>query len=87
MDILKRTLAPLTEEAWEEIEDQARMTIKGNLTTRSVADFSGPHGWDFGAVATGRIQLADKPMDGVPWGLREVLPLVEIRIPFTLNLR
>jgi len=87
MDILKRTLAPLTQEAWEEIEDQAKMTIKGNLTTRSVADFSGPHGWEFGAVSTGRIQLADKPTEGVPWGLREVLPLVEIRIPFTLDLR
>lgn len=87
MDILKRTLAPLTEEAWEEIEDQARITIKGNLTSRSVADFSGPHGWSFGAVATGRIQLADNPAEGVPYGLREVLPLVEMRLPFTLNLR
>ncbi|MFO7867602.1 MAG: family 1 encapsulin nanocompartment shell protein [Candidatus Aminicenantes bacterium] len=87
MDILKRNLAPLSEEAWEEIEDQAKMTIKGNLTTRSVVDFSGPHGWDFGAVGTGRIEIADKPAEGVPYGIREVVPLVEIRIPFTLDLR
>lgn len=87
MDILKRNLSPLTENAWEEIDDQARLIIKGNLSTRSAADISGPHGWEFGAVPTGRIQLADKPAEGVPYGIREVLPLVEIRIPFTLDLR
>jgi uncharacterized linocin/CFP29 family protein len=41
MDILKRNLSPLTEEAWVEIEDQARLIIKANLSTRSVADKSG----------------------------------------------
>lgn len=87
MDILKRSLAPLTEEAWEEIDDQAKLTLKGNLSARRVVDFSGPHGWELGAVSTGRIQLADSPKEGVPWGLREVLPLVEVRMTFTLNQR
>jgi uncharacterized linocin/CFP29 family protein len=87
MEILKRALAPLTEEAWKEIENQARITIKGNLTTRSVVEVSGPHGWDFSAVATGRLRLGNKPVEGVPWGLREVMPLVEVRLPFTLDLR
>lgn len=87
MDILKRNLAPLSEEAWKEIEDQAKLTIKANLTTRSVTDISGPHGWKLGAVPTGRVQVADKAADGVPWGVREVLPLVETRLPFTLDLK
>ncbi len=87
MDILKRNLAPLSEKAWEEIEDQAKLTIKANLTTRSVTDISGPHGWELGAVPTGRVKVAEKTVDGVPWGIREVLPLVEIRLPFTLDLQ
>jgi len=87
MDILRKALAPVTDEAWQEIEDQARSTLKGNLSARSVVEFSGPHGWELGAVNLGRVRIpAGQPKTGVQWGLREVLPLMEIRMPFSLEL-
>jgi uncharacterized linocin/CFP29 family protein len=49
-DILRRSLAPITEEAWKEIDLQASRTLKGNLSGRGLVDFSGPHGWTMAAV-------------------------------------
>jgi uncharacterized linocin/CFP29 family protein len=45
----------------------------------------GPHGWDYAAVNTGRLEISDESGSGdVPWGKRLVLPLVETRVPLTL---
>ena len=86
MDILKRSLAPVTDRAWKEIDDQATRSIKGNLSARRLVDFSGPHGWTLGAINTGRLEIAEsKLIKGVSWGLRKALPLVEIRVPFALK--
>jgi hypothetical protein len=82
-DILKRRFAPLTDEAWKEIGKQATEVIEQNLCGRRLVDISGPHGSQYGAVDLGRLQLADKPAElGVQWGMREVLPLIEVRSPF-----
>jgi uncharacterized linocin/CFP29 family protein len=87
VDILRRSLAPVTDAAWTEIDAQASSIIRGNLSGRSVVDFSGPHGWELGAVNLGRVNISEKhTVGGVQWGLREVLPLVETRVPFTLSL-
>ncbi len=86
MDILRRSLAPIAEKAWEEIDEQASLTLKGNLSARSVVDFDGPHGWGLGAVNLGRLDTKDKePVNDVTWGIRQVLPLIEIRVPFKLS--
>jgi len=86
MDILKRSIAPITEEAWNEIDSQARKTLKEQLTARRFVDISGPHGWDFGAVVTGHLKV-NKPCDknDVCWGVHVVQPLVEFRVPFELE--
>ena len=42
-DILKRNLAPIAEEAWEEINKQAALTLKGNLSARRLVD--APWAW------------------------------------------
>jgi uncharacterized linocin/CFP29 family protein len=87
VDILRRSLAPVTDAAWAEIDNQAGQIIRGNLSGRLVTDFSGPHGWEIGAVNLGRVHIPEsKAVGGVKWGIREVLPLVETRISFTLNL-
>jgi uncharacterized linocin/CFP29 family protein len=87
VDILRRSLAPVTKAAWAEIDAQAARIIRGNLSGRLVADFTGPHGWELGAVNLGRIHIPEKKtVGGVDWGIREVLPLVETRISFSLNL-
>lgn len=85
-DILRRQLAPITDAAWELIDHQALQVLKPNLSARAVVDFCGPYGWELGAVNLGRVEVEQgEPLNGVHWGLRENLPLIEIRIPFKLN--
>jgi len=86
-DILRRDFAPITAIAWKEIDLQAGRILKGNLSGRKLVDFSGPHGWEYGAVNLGCLEVDhDKELDGISWGLHKVLPLVEIRVPFSLRI-
>jgi uncharacterized linocin/CFP29 family protein len=85
-DMLRREWAPIADEAWAEIERQSRRVLRGNLSGRRVVDFLGPHGWDYPAVNLGRLDVgAGTGAGGVAWGVRKVLPLVEIRVPFRLR--
>lgn len=85
-DILRRTIAPLSDAAWDTIDQEATNWLKTFLSARALVDFSGPHGWDHGAVNLGRLDIADQQASpGVGWGRRQVLPLVELRVPFTVN--
>lgn len=87
MDILKRSSAPLTEEAWSEIDAQAKSALVGALAGRRVVDVAGPKGWKFSAVSDGTLTLAEEtPVEGMSYGTRDVLPLVEIIVPFTMPL-
>lgn len=84
--ILKREYAPISDAAWSAIDEEAKRTIERTLTCRKVVDFSGPHGWELGAVNMGRLKLSKgKGPNGVKWGSREMVPLIEVREPFTLN--
>ena len=86
VDLLRRSISPVTDEAWKAIDQTAVRVLKGYLTARTVVDFDGPHGWHFGAVNLGRLEASHEPApSGVPWGVRKVLPLVEVRIPFVLK--
>jgi uncharacterized linocin/CFP29 family protein len=86
-DILRRSLAPITTEAWAEIDDEARRVLKPYLSGRSIVDFSGPHGWTKAGVNVGRVEpAAEEPIPGVTWGTRQLQPLLEIRVPFVLNI-
>src|SRR5690606_34195307 len=82
---LKRDIAPLTTQAWKLIDDEAQELLRTYLSARRFVDVSGPHGWEHAAVNTGRLEVAEAPVDKtITWGQREVLPLVEVRVPFTL---
>jgi len=86
-DILRRALAPIAEEAWKEIDNQAARTLKGNLSARRLVDFSGPHGWGLAAVNLGSVRVGgNEPVKGVSWGKRETQNLIEVRSYFTLKL-
>lgn len=86
MDILKRNLAPITDAAWEEIRKQAARTLRSSLTARKVVDVAGPKGFDFSAVSLGRLDVPKKEAaEGINYGIRRVLPLIEIRVPFELE--
>lgn len=86
MDLLKRRLAPISDEAWAQIDDEARRVLKLNLAGRKLVDFSGPHGPQYAAVNTGRLRhVQDAPVTHVGHAIREVRPLVELRSQITLN--
>ena len=86
MNGLARDLAPISGEAWEAIEAEAKRTLTTYLAARKLVDFSGPKGWAFSAVSTGRARrLEQSPGQGVDARVRLVQPLVELRAPFDLD--
>lgn len=85
MDILKRSMAPLTQEAWEAIEERAAQVLKANLSARKVVNVQGPKGWDFSAISTGRLNLIKEEDGDIHSGLYNVQPLVETRLTFELD--
>jgi uncharacterized linocin/CFP29 family protein len=87
MDLLKRQLAPITTEAWEQIDEEARRVLKLHLAGRKLVDFVGPLGWQYGAVNTGRLQhIKGAPVEHVGHAIRDVRPLVELRSPIELDI-
>ncbi len=88
MDDLQRELAPITTAAWAEIEQEAKRSLKAVLAARKLVDFDGPLGWESSALNLGRSEPLDSsPQDGVLARLRQVQPLMELRIPFDLDRR
>ena len=87
MDILKQSLAPVTSEAWKEIDNQAKKVFSNLLTARKFVDIDGPRGITFGAVSLGRLKIVSpKDKNSVNYGIHKVLPLIEVRKPFHLDL-
>lgn len=87
MDIFKKNLAPITQEAWAEIEEQARDTLNVNLSARSIVDFDGPHGMQKSSINLGHVEFGPSGViKGVEFGSRKVLPLIEVRVPFSLSM-
>lgn len=87
MELLRRHLAPVTESAWKEIDEQASISLKQFLSARKVVDVSEPAGWDKASVSTGRMLLeCDKKKDEeFCYGVRQSLPIIEPRVRFTLK--
>jgi uncharacterized linocin/CFP29 family protein len=85
-EILRRSLAPINDETWKIIDQEAARVLKANLSARHFVDLSGPHGWSFSSVNLGRLDIPKQNKgEDVPWGIREVLPLIEIRQPFNME--
>jgi uncharacterized linocin/CFP29 family protein len=85
MNNLHRELAPISDAAWSQIEEEASRTIKRYLAARRVVDVEGPAGMALSAVGTGHLRNLTAPGDGVIARQREVKPLVELRVPFELD--
>lgn len=84
MNHLFRELAPIDPQGWAAIDEEAARTLKRTLAGRRLVDFSGPHGFNFSTVGTGRTRRVDEPRAGVIAALREAQPLVELTAPFRL---
>jgi uncharacterized linocin/CFP29 family protein len=86
MSHLLREFAPITELGWGLIDEEARERLTPALAARKLVDFGGPHGWEHSATNLGRTRaLADAPADGLTALQRRVLPIVELRAPFSLS--
>jgi uncharacterized linocin/CFP29 family protein len=85
MNNLHRDLAPISSVAWSDLEEEARRTFKRHIAGRRVVDVVGPGGEQLAAVGTGHLMAVDAPADGVLAGLRLSQPLVELRVPFTVD--
>src|ERR1700760_880166 len=85
MNNLHRELAPISDAAWSQIEDEASRTIKRYLAARRVVDVDGPGGMALSAVGTGHLRNVTAPGEGITARQREVKPLVELRGPFELD--
>jgi uncharacterized linocin/CFP29 family protein len=85
MNNLHRELAPISDAAWEQIEEEASRTLKRYLAARRVVDVPEPKGLPLAAVGTGHTQPLASPGDGVQAVQRLTNPLVELRVPFKLT--
>jgi uncharacterized linocin/CFP29 family protein len=85
MNNLHRELAPISDAAWPQIEEETSRTFKRHLAGRRVVDMHGPAGSILSAVGTGRLRTISAPEDGIEARQREVKALVELRVPFELG--
>jgi uncharacterized linocin/CFP29 family protein len=84
MNHLLRGHAPLTDSNWKLLDEEAVERLQGPLAARRLVDFIGPKGWEHSATNLGRVEAVDGSEDGVKALRRRVLPLVEVRVDFTV---
>ena len=85
MNNLHRELAPISDAAWAEIEEETKRTLKRYLAGRRVVDVPTPGGAALSAVGTGHQRTIVAPAEGILARQREVKALVELRAPFELT--
>ncbi|CAN1722116.1 Type 1 encapsulin shell protein [Hyphomicrobium sp. 1Nfss2.1] len=85
MNNLHRELAPISAEAWGQIEEEAKRTLKRYLAARRVVDVEGPSGVATSAIGTGHLHPIAAPAAGIIARQRVVKPMVELRVPFVLE--
>ena len=85
MNNLHRQLAPISDAAWTQIEEEIARTLKRYLAGRRVVDVPSPGTNALPGIATGHLVSIDPPAVGIVARQREVKPLVELRVPFELS--
>jgi len=85
MNNLHRELAPISDKAWAQIEEEASRTLKRHLAARRVVDVQGPKGLELSAVGTGHLHQIQAPGEGILAAHRDAKALVELRVPFELS--
>ena len=82
---MHKNIAPVTDKAWDEINDTAKEALTSYLSARKSIVVKGPYGKDFGVVNEGRLSSEQSEYNDVSYGNFEVKPLTEARIEFSLN--
>ena len=65
MNNLHRELAPISDAAWMQIEQEAARTLKRYLAGRRVVDAKEPGGVGLAAVGTGHLRNIEPPGEGI----------------------
>ena len=68
MNNLHRELAPISDSAWAQIEEETSRTLKRYLAGRRVVDLKGPAGTSLSAVGTGHLRTITAPGKGMSRG-------------------
>lgn len=84
MNHLLRELAPISEAAWSEIDQEARRTLTHFLSARRLVEMSGPHGYRHSAVPLGQIDLRGQ-QGSTSIAVRRVQPVTEVRTTFRMS--
>ncbi|MEU0144726.1 family 1 encapsulin nanocompartment shell protein [Streptomyces sp. NPDC006288] len=85
MNNLHRELAPVTDAAWDQIEEEARRTFSRHVAARRVVDVSDPQGPGLSAIGDGHLREIDPPTPDVIARARTATPVIEWRVPFTVS--
>src|ERR1700742_4993694 len=85
MNHLLRGHAPLTDSNWKLLDEEAVERLEGPLAARRLIDFVGPKGWEHSATNLGRTEPVESTEETVGALRRRVLPLVEVRVDFTVT--
>jgi uncharacterized linocin/CFP29 family protein len=85
MNNLHRELAPISDAAWAQIEEETTRTLKRYLAGRRVVDVPSPGGLALPGVATGHLLSITPPAEDIIASQREIKALVELRVPFELS--
>lgn len=86
MNNLHRELAPVSDAAWAQIEEEVARTFRRNLAGRRAADVEiASDGAKCAAIGTGHLKTLEAPQAGVIARQRVVMPMVELRVPFELS--
>ena len=72
MNNLHRELAPISDAAWDQIEDEVSRTFKRYVAARRVVDVKGPSGVPLSAVGTGHLKSIPSKREGVLARQRDV---------------
>ena len=65
MNNLHRELAPISDAAWADIEEETKRTLKRYLAGRHVVDVRAPGGVGLSAVGTGHIETINTDDKGI----------------------
>ena len=74
MNNLYRELAPISDAAWGDIEEEARRTFEQHVAARRVVDLKGPDGSTLASVNTGHLTGVDAPADPPVRGSKRTTP-------------
>lgn len=85
MNNLHRELAPISDAAWSQIEEEASRTLRRYLAARRVVDVVDPQGAALAAVGTGHLKNIAAPDPGIQVRQHQAMALVEVRVPFELS--